>query len=163
LVIHYVSQVAGGAKMSNDVTAVYVYSDPPTALLSAVRQAIVKMNLLTKLEKVDGNSFSMDAAEKMKFISTKWPGKFIINSSFADGVSTMMVTANLNLTLASAAQILRNQAKLDEFMDMVKALAPNTKANNSGIDDLEKLADLRDKGVITPAEFEAKKKQILGL
>jgi hypothetical protein len=73
------------------------------------------------------------------------------------------VTANLNLALASAAQIIRNQAKLDEFMDMVKALAPNIKANNSGIDDLEKLANLRDKGIITPDEFEAKKKQILGL
>jgi hypothetical protein len=48
-------------------------------------------------------------------------------------------------------------------MDMVKALAPNIKANNSGIDDLEKLANLRDKGIITPDEFEAKKKQILGL
>jgi hypothetical protein len=45
---------------------------------------------------------------------------------------------------------------------MIKALAPNIKANNSGIDDLEKLADLRDKGIISPAEFEAKKKQIMG-
>jgi len=35
-------KLQGGAKMSNDVTAVYVYSDPPTALLSAVRQAIVE-------------------------------------------------------------------------------------------------------------------------
>jgi Short C-terminal domain len=28
---------------------------------------------------------------------------------------------------------------------------------------LEKLADLRDKGVITPEDFEAKKKQLLGI
>ena len=33
----------------------------------------------------------------------------------------------------------------------------------SSIGDLEKLADLRDTGIITPAEFEAKKKQILGI
>lgn len=37
---------------------------------------------------------------------------------------------------------------------------------NTGIDEadqLQKFADLRDKGIITYEEFEAKKKQILGL
>ena len=33
----------------------------------------------------------------------------------------------------------------------------------SNLDELEKLADLRDKGIITDEEFEAKKKQLLGL
>ncbi len=31
------------------------------------------------------------------------------------------------------------------------------------LDELEKLADLRDRGILTPEEFEAKKKEILGL
>jgi hypothetical protein len=39
----------------------------------------------------------------------------------------LTVTADLKLNLASAAQELRNHAKLDEFMDMVKALAPDVK------------------------------------
>jgi hypothetical protein len=149
-------------KMSNNVTAVYVYSGPPSTLVSAVRQAAGKMSLITKQENINDSSFSMEASEKMHFISTKWPGKFIIDLAFADGTSTLTVTANLNLVLAPAEQVLRNQAKLNEFMEMIKALAPNIKANNSGIDDLEKLADLRDKGIISPAEFEAKKKQIMG-
>lgn len=34
---------------------------------------------------------------------------------------------------------------------------------SSDLDQLQKLADLRDQGVLTDAEFEAKKKQILGL
>jgi ribosomal protein L37E len=34
---------------------------------------------------------------------------------------------------------------------------------SSGLDDLERLASLRDKGVITEDEFQQKKKQILGL
>lgn len=46
-----------------------------------------------------------------------------------------------------------------------------TQQNNSGanknqsnnLDDLEKLQNLKQKGVITPEEFEKKKKQILGL
>ena len=36
-------------------------------------------------------------------------------------------------------------------------------AEPSYIDELEKLASLRDNGIITDAEFEAKKKQLLGL
>ena len=36
-----------------------------------------------------------------------------------------------------------------------------TKVNN--LEDLEKLAELKEKGIITEEEFQAKKKQILGL
>ncbi len=37
------------------------------------------------------------------------------------------------------------------------------KQNSSDIDQLEKLADLKEKGVITEEEFQAKKKELLGL
>ncbi|MFF2908402.1 SHOCT domain-containing protein [Paenibacillus sp. NPDC057934] len=42
-----------------------------------------------------------------------------------------------------------------------KRSAPS--ASGGSIDDLRQLAELRDSGIITPEEFEAKKKQILGL
>ena len=35
--------------------------------------------------------------------------------------------------------------------------------SNNSLNDLEKLADLKNKGIITEEEFQAKKKQILGL
>ncbi len=35
--------------------------------------------------------------------------------------------------------------------------------SNSGVGDLEKLADLKEKGIISQEEFDTKKKQILGL
>jgi hypothetical protein len=41
--------------------------------------------------------------------------------------------------------------------------AANSPAKNSGISDLEKLAELKEKGIITQEEFNAKKKSILGL
>ena len=41
--------------------------------------------------------------------------------------------------------------------------APAAPAEESYLDELEKLADLRDKGVISEADYEAKKKQLLGL
>lgn len=41
--------------------------------------------------------------------------------------------------------------------------AANSPAKNSGLDDLEKLAALKEKGIISEEEFQAKKKQLLGL
>lgn len=38
---------------------------------------------------------------------------------------------------------------------------PASRRSSSPLDDLEKLADLRDRGVLTPEEFEAKKRQLL--
>ena len=44
-----------------------------------------------------------------------------------------------------------------------KISQPNNHPQGSGLGDLEKLADLKDKGVITQEEFDRKKKQLLGL
>jgi Short C-terminal domain len=149
--------------MGIEANAVYVYNGSTANLLSGVRQAIDSMKLVTGNENVSANGFSLVAANKLGFISTRWPGKFIIKAASAGGITKMTVTADLNMLLASQSQVLMNQAKLNEFMDLVKTFAPNPAAGNSGLNDLEKLADLRDKGIITPDEFEAKKKQILGL
>jgi hypothetical protein len=51
--------------------------------------------------------------------------------------------------------------KAQEFI-MNEALGSG-KQSASGVDDLEKLSALKEKGVITEEEFKAKKKQILGL
>jgi ribosomal protein L12E/L44/L45/RPP1/RPP2 len=41
--------------------------------------------------------------------------------------------------------------------------APSPAPSESYLDELEKLADLRDRGVISPEDYEAKKKQLLGI
>lgn len=48
------------------------------------------------------------------------------------------------------------------------AQSPSTQSSGAAgtpsyIDELERLAELRDRGIITPEDFEAKKKQLLGL
>jgi hypothetical protein len=43
------------------------------------------------------------------------------------------------------------------------AAGPAAPEKESYLDELERLADLRDKGVISDEDFEAKKKQLLGL
>ena len=149
--------------MSIEANAVYIYNGSTADLLSGVRKALDSMKLVTNNENVTVNAFSLVAANKLGFISTRWPGKFIIKAASVNGAVNLTVTADLNMFLASQTQVLTNQAKLNEFMDLVKSFTPSPAANDSSINDLEKLADLRDKGIITPTEFEAKKKQILGL
>lgn len=54
--------------------------------------------------------------------------------------------------------------KIDqERIQSVNTGAAHTSASVGSLDDLEKLADFRDKGIITAEEFEAKKRQILGI
>lgn len=52
--------------------------------------------------------------------------------------------------------------KVDELMSQPKQ-STSGNSNNSDLNDLEKLAELKDKGIITEEEFAAKKKQILGI
>lgn len=50
----------------------------------------------------------------------------------------------------------------DELQKRMNEQAEPSKPSSS-LDDLEKLATLKDKGVITDEEFQLKKKEILGL
>jgi len=59
------------------------------------------------------------------------------------------------------------QADFEEIKSMIemkiKEQRNKTVGKSGTIDDLEKLAQLKDKGIISEEEFKAKKKQILGL
>jgi hypothetical protein len=50
-----------------------------------------------------------------------------------------------------------------EDQQMAAAPAPAAAAEPEYMAELEQLAQLRDQGIVSPEEFEAKKKQILGL
>jgi hypothetical protein len=56
-----------------------------------------------------------------------------------------------------------DQAIIADEGSAAPAGAPAAPEEESYLDELEKLADLRDKGVISEEEYEAKKKQLLGL
>lgn len=76
-----------------------------------------------------------------------------------------------NLKGASANVVLiqpgsMSKAKtLQEYVATYKSKSKVTvsQQNSSNIEDLEKLAELKEKGIITQEEFDAKKKQILGI
>lgn len=145
--------------MSKDITVAYNYNGDFSKLKSAVYQAIQKMNLNTKIDYSSDSHISVEVSEKMKWLSTNWPVSFKIESQNSDNGLTLVVKVGTILT--SYTQEISNQAKINEFIDLVKAFAPNQQ--NSSIDDLEKLALLKEKGIITEDEFSAKKKQVLGL
>ncbi len=65
------------------------------------------------------------------------------------------------LAMGNMSQLRETYFKSWETIIEETRMGKNKKA--SGLDDIEKLADLKAKGHITEAEYEAKKKQILGL
>jgi len=73
----------------------------------------------------------------MKWISTNWPIKFKIESSFMNGTSTLIVKASSTLT--SITQEISNQAKINEFLDLVKTFAPNINKSDNSITDIERI------------------------
>lgn len=78
---------------------------------------------------------------------------------------------NQALTEQEMALAKQEAARLDEDEDddeeedepAAAAAAAPAPAGGDYLDELERLAGLRDKGILTDAEFEAKKKQLLGL
>ena len=62
--------------------------------------------------------------------------------------------------LANAKELI---AVLDTIKHRTNKKPQSSEEEKSSLSDLEKLAELRDKGIITEEEFQAKKKQILGL
>lgn len=71
------------------------------------------------------------------------------------GIQSAALTPEDKAALASAPP-----PELDEAQPTA---APEGAGDESYLDELEKLAGLRDRGIITDEEFEAKKKQLLGL
>ena len=75
-----------------------------------------------------------------------------------------VVFHNASGTMAGPAEFVRVAQMIRTLIeDRRKANEATTPAPGLTLTDLEKLGELRDKGYITPEEFEVKKRQILGL
>lgn len=73
------------------------------------------------------------------------------------GIQSAELTAEDKASLASAPPV------DDAPSSTSPPAAPTVADEPSYLEELEKLADFRDKGIITAEEFEAKKRQLLGL
>ena len=77
------------------------------------------------------------------------------------GLGKMVIKVNGRGTTLAQIEMPKQWAEKAQEFIMNEALG--NKDNSSGVGDLEKLDELRKKGVITEDEFKAKKKQLLGL
>ena len=83
-------------------------------------------------------------------------------------MSTIAVASSSGLTkfsfIGNYAEIGKVLSELiNKRQDKTETVVSEPKAANSNMDDLVKLKNLLDAGIITAEEFEAKKKQLLGL
>ncbi len=76
------------------------------------------------------------------------------------GMAKLTVFSVGNQKIEASIAPLSDAKKVEELIR--NKLGKNNK-NDSNIDDLEKLSQLKENGVITKEEFEKKKKQILGI
>jgi hypothetical protein len=67
------------------------------------------------------------------------------------------------LNIQSEPLTAEDQAALDQTAEPAAPAAPASTGEASYLEELEKLGELRDKGIITDEEFDAKKKDLLGL
>jgi hypothetical protein len=75
-----------------------------------------------------------------------------------------LIAAMEDLGIQSIELDENDQAIITQETGQAPAVAPApTEAAPSYLDELERLAGLRDQGIITDEDFEAKKKQLLGL
>ena len=71
--------------------------------------------------------------------------------------NTIMFDKNQQEIFEEAKNIIENK------ISKIKDSKTNNSSNYTNLDELEKLANLKEKGIITEEEFVAKKKQLLGL
>ena len=92
--------------------------------------------------------------------------KLGVTISFNDGnaLPIPLITTETKKSSFTSNVLYRVFDKLCSLLDSIITLNQNVNSNpSSDINDLKHLKQLADEGVITQEEFEAKKKQILGL
>lgn len=123
--------------MSKQITSGYNHRGDFQVLLSAVKKAIQQMELKTEYFSSTNTSLSCKVAEKMKWLTTNWPVKFSIEATHAEGASVLIVRASS--TLPSITQEFSNQAKIQEFIELVKLYAPSTASEPQALTDIERI------------------------
>jgi hypothetical protein len=76
---------------------------------------------------------------------------------------TAVVAGTATAVSGRVARRQQNRYAAEEQQTAAAAPAPAAADEPEYMAELEQLAQLRDQGIVTPEEFEAKKKQILGL
>jgi len=134
-------------------------------LIKAIEDAISIIGLKTKESKFDNEQIYFLASEKLKFLSTNWPASYNIVGKRVDGGYKLIVKCWAKMT--SITQDRYTEKKTQEFIDLVKdsgslrPLSEKSDTSESNLSILEKLAELKEKGIITEEEFKEQKNKLL--
>ena len=155
--------VSPAIKQSVPVTAAPVAATTPKTDVSILEAAGVdaSLELLPGKIRIKWNekeiSLSHIASIQLKEADETSTGslKFTLSVPTADGQSETGVFFNKTQQ--------KTFESVKQSIEQAKADAAKALITSAGLNDLEKLADLKTKGIITEEEFKAKKKQILGI
>lgn len=134
-------------------------------LNKAIKDSINVLGLKTKEGRSNDNEIHYLAVEKLSWMSTNWPVNYDITANKIEAGWRVIVKCWAKMT--SITQDRHTEKKPIEFVDLIrdsgnlKTITERSEQSESNIDKLEKLAGLKEKGVITEEEFQQKKKDLL--
>lgn len=151
--------------LGKEFTKTESFSCTSEELKKAIEESIIILGLKTKNHNVTEQEMVHKASEKLSFLSTNWPVHYDIESKKIDNGWRVIIKCRAKMT--SLTQDRHTEKKPQEFIDLIKdsgnlkTLKESDKSTDSNISQLEKLGELKDKGVITDEEFQKKKEKLL--
>lgn len=151
--------------LGKEFTKTISFSCSQEVLKKAIHESIQMLNLKPKENNLTEEEIYYLLAEKMKWMSTNWPVTYEIRGMKIDGGWRLIVKCWAKLS--SITQDRYTEKKPQEFIELVKdtgnfkSASETSDSSSSNISKLEKLADLKEKGVVTEEEFQQKKKELL--
>lgn len=109
-----------GCKMGEHFSKIIKVSCSAREAACACKSALSAQKMQIKSESIEGNSFSIKAAEKTNWLSTNWPAKVDITGVASR--DTVVITLSLGSTLTSITQAGSNTNKLELIASNIKAL-----------------------------------------
>lgn len=169
--------IATGKPQDNVKQAVYARERAALNALSSQRRlngtvplyTTSHMNFKTRvyIDRVEySGSFGKSSLpiEQVSWVKLRYDGTGVIIETTEGKRVVMVVKKSDRLAFADAVLKVQSlQPKKGKFKDNKTVRIDQLEKFGQGVDEIEKLAKLFDKGIITQEEFDAKKKQILGL
>lgn len=107
--------------MANEINIAYSYKGELTDLLASVKRSCEKMSLVLKKEVVREDGFSIAAAQKTNWLSTKWPFKVNITAESVGKAYAVVIQGASSM--GSLGQSTHNHEKAQELLSLIKVYA----------------------------------------
>jgi uncharacterized protein YnzC (UPF0291/DUF896 family) len=151
--------------LTKEFTKTVSFSCTFEELKKAIEESINVLGLKNKEKSVTDQEMVHKTSERLNFLSTNWPVHYDVESKKIDNGWRVIVKCWAKMT--SITQDRHTEKKPQEFIELIKdygnlkTLKEADESSDNNISKLEKLAELKGKGVITEEEFQEKKEILL--